>query len=65
MNCSKKTKLIAEGMAKRAAFLDEPVNASGTVAEIEWSDWQRRYPQWVIFVQEQHDKLFDLVNAKF
>lgn len=68
MNNSKRTCIIAQGIALYAAFQDQPVIAV-TAEEREvcqhWEAWQRMYPMFASFVRNEHFHLFDRVNAAF
>ena len=64
MNNSRRTAIIAEGIALYAAYADE----QGTMAETSnarrrWKIWQSHYPQLEAFVRNEQYKLFDLINV--
>ena len=65
MNTSRKTAIIADGIAKYAAVMDLPGSAwvSDTPEGIAWFEWEMAYPQWVEFVKREQSELFDRINA--
>jgi hypothetical protein len=62
MNTSRKTRVIADGIARYAAYQDTTQKVSGTPEEIAWVEWQMAYPQWVNMVRAEQRKLFDRLN---
>lgn len=68
MNNSRRTKIIAQGIAIFAAFKDQPYFASTDeekkIAQM-WEDWRRQYPQFASFVCDEMFDLFDRVNVAF
>lgn len=68
MNASRKTVIIARGIALYAAFQDQPAIAL-TTEEKEtaqaWEDWQLTWPLYSRFVCDEQFALFDKVNARF
>lgn len=63
MNTSKKTRIIADGIARYAAYQDSPQTTSDTPEEIAWVEWQMAYPDWVNLVRQEQFELFDRLNC--
>jgi hypothetical protein len=65
MNSSRKTAIIAEGIALYAVVQDMPCSQiSGSVAQEKWDAWCRAHPtQYAEFVKKEQYRLFDQVNA--
>lgn len=66
MNNSQRTKLVAQGIALYAAFMDLPGNQAyghpDTSAWFAWMDANPRYAEWVM---QNHIRLFDELNLAF
>lgn len=66
MNNSQRTKIVAQGIALYAAFMDLPtggaVDHPDTKAWFAWMDENPRYAPWVM---DNHTRLFDELNLRF
>lgn len=66
MNNSRRTKIIAEGVALWAAVQDMPGNeVRGSKPLKAWEEWRATFPEFVEFVEQEQFALFDRVNAAF
>jgi hypothetical protein len=66
MNTSRKTRIIAEGIALWAFAQDNTEFNSETAPLYDkWMEWQANYPIYVEFVKAEQFRLFDLINAAF
>lgn len=66
MNTSRRTKIIAEGLALFAAFMDTiPKSLNEIAARQRWENWQVHHSEYVSFIREEQTRLFDKINAMF
>lgn len=68
MNNSRRTTIIAQGIALWAVVMDQPtspMNQEQIENEKAWLVWENDNPQFVEFVKREQFNLFDRVNAAF
>lgn len=62
MDASRKTKIVAEGIALWAAYQDLPMSRqNGSPEEGAWLEWADRYTPLTDIAQREQSRLFDLI----
>lgn len=66
MNNSQRTKIIAEGIALYAAFMDVPGPGADTPEFKAWAEYHDRVPAaFTQYIRDKHERLFDELNRLF
>lgn len=66
MNNSQRTKLIGEGVALYAAFMDVPGSGVDTPEWKAWAEYHDRVPaEYTQYIREKHNRMFDEINLLF
>ena len=68
MNNSRRTKIIAQGIALYSALMDQThaeLSTPGNEIYAAWEAWTIRHPTFADFVRQEQFDFFDRVNAAF
>lgn len=66
MNNSRRTAIVAHGIALYAAHMDQPLNDKPTFTTQLWLEWiSQNGPTLTAFVEREQFNLFDRLNAAF